>query len=205
MIKVNLLRNRIQDPNADTTFQALTVDSSGNRDNIVKIACLLVFVVSIFVYESQSLRTLDNQRNIVQVQVNELEAKAQEKLAELESVKDIAKEAEELTAKLIVLKNLSRLRIREVKTMDFMQSSVPEKLWLKSISYESDPKVPDQGRYQFIGNAVTTPDLSEFVKRLDESHYLKGVVAVRDQEVEGPGRTGNIREFQVLAEVESKD
>ncbi|MGE3760022.1 MAG: PilN domain-containing protein, partial [Pseudobdellovibrionaceae bacterium] len=126
---------------------------------------------------------------------------ASAKAKEVDSIKDIAKQAQELEDKLKVLKLLSKLRLREVKTLDFMQSSIPEKVWLRSINYSSDREHVENGRFQFTGNSVNTEDLTEFAKRLEDSAYMDNVIVIKNAEVAGPKRAGGMREFLFTAEV----
>jgi Tfp pilus assembly protein PilN len=204
VIKVNLLRNRVQDAAAPGVMQ---VESGGSdtRDALTKIAFILLFVLALMVWESQTINNLNNERAVVANQVSELETQAQSKATEVEGIKDIAKQAEELKDKLKVLKLLSRLRLREVKTLDFMQSSIPEKVWLKTVIFESDRTKMETGRFQITGNSVSTEDLTDFVKRLEDSAYLQEVIVLKNQEVTQPGKVGSIRDYNFSAEVESRD
>jgi Tfp pilus assembly protein PilN len=203
------MRNRV----ADTAVGGTSVGGGGvggdeTREALIKIAFILLFTLGLMMYESQNIRGLNEERARTQAMVSDLEVQAQAKATEVDSIKDIAKQAQELEDKLKILKLLSKLRLREVKTLDFMQNSIPEKVWLRSIKYETDKDLKDrteQGRYQFDGNSVTTEDLSEFVKRLEDSAYLNEVIVIKNQEAQGPARTGGLREFQFTADVEVKN
>lgn len=208
MIKVNLMRNKV----ADTAVGGTSVRSSGGgdetREALIKVAFILLFTLGLMMYESQKIRGLNEEASRVQAMVSDLEVQAQAKATEVESIKDIAQQAQELEDKLKILKLLSKLRLREVKTLDFMQSSIPEKVWLRGIRYETDKDLREKteaGRYQFEGNSVTTEDLSDFVKRLEDSAYLNEVIVIKNQESLGPARTGGLREFQFTADVEVKN
>lgn len=202
MIKVNLMRNRVQDAAA---VGATVVDTSNEtRDALVKVAFIVIFVLGLMVWESQSIRALNSEAASIASRVSELEGQTTGKATEVDGIKDIAKQAEELKAKLKVLKLLSRLRLREVKTLDFMQSSIPEKVWLKSINFESGRTKMDQGKLLFQGFSVSTEDLTDFVKRLEDSAYLTEVIVIKNQEVPS-GKSGNVREYTFTAEVESKN
>jgi Tfp pilus assembly protein PilN len=204
MIRVNLIRNRVSETTSMTEVGGS--DSSGEmRSALIKIAFILLFTIGLMMWESQNIRTLESQKAAVGAQVQELEQKATEMNASVEGIKDIAKQAEELKDKLKVLKLLSRLRLREVKTLDFMQSSIPEKVWLKSINFESQKTAMEKGHFQFIGSSVATDDLTEFVKKLEDSAYMEEVIVIKNQEVAGPGKTGNIRDYTFTAEVEAKN
>ncbi len=202
MIRVNLLKNRVND---QPTQMSATPSAGGDtRDTIVKIAFLMLATVGLMIYEGQNIRKLNDEAARMQAQISEYEAQAAAKAQEAEGVKDVENQARELEDKLKILKLLSKLRLREVKTLDFMQSSIPEKVWLKNISFEADPANVEDGRFQFVGNAVATEDLSEFVKRLEESAYLSEVIVIKNQEVPVSGRSASVREFMFTADVENK-
>ncbi|MBX3021505.1 MAG: PilN domain-containing protein [Bdellovibrionales bacterium] len=211
MIKVNLLRNKVND---GPTLQSVgpggshVASSSGAsaemREALIKVAFLLMFTVILMFFESQNLRNLQAEAVRLSVRVTELEAQAVEKAKEVEAVKDIETQARELEDKLKILRLLSRLRLREVKTLDFIQSSIPEKVWLKTLVYESDKDRVEFGKFNFAGNAVTTEDLTEFVKRLEDSAYLYEVIVMKNQEVPIPSQKNVMRDFQFTAQVEVK-
>ncbi len=202
MIRVNLLKNRVN----DTPTQMSTAPTGGGdtRETIVKLAFLMLSTVGLMIFEGQNIRKLNDEAARLQAQVSEYEAQATAKAQEAEGVKDVENQARELEDKLKILKLLSKLRLREVKTLDFMQSSIPEKVWLKTISFAADVANVEEGRFEFIGNAVATEDLSEFVKRLEESAYLSEVIVIKNQEVPVSGRSASVREFMFTADVEHK-
>jgi Tfp pilus assembly protein PilN len=156
------------------------------------------------IYESQNIRALNEQLMRKNQEIQNLTADNAARAAEVLKVKDIEVQAKELEDKLKILKLLSKLRLREVKTLDFMQSSIPEKVWLKDITYESDKIHVEAGHFQFAGAAVATEELTEFVRRLEDSAYLTDVIVVRNQEV-SVNKSTNLREFLFTAEVENKN
>ena len=208
MIKVNLLRSRVTETMASTaTSTGIQVGGGGgdgNREVLVKVAVMALFTVGLMLYESQSIRSLNDEQARLQAQIAQLQTESTAKAAEVAKVKDIEVLARELTDKLKILKLLSKLRLREVKTLDFMQSSVPEKVWLKAINYESDKTHVEGGHFQFSGYAVATEELTEFVKRHEESAYLMDVIVVKNQEL-SVNKATPIREFLFTAEVENKN
>lgn len=206
MIKVNLLRNKVGDSPTSLagSTRAVSVDNVELKETLIKLFLILVFTLGLMVFESQNLRSLQAEVSRLQTQVNELEAQNQAKLKEVEGVKDIENQARELEDKLKILKLLSKLRLREVKTLDFVQSSIPEKVWLKTMIYEADKEKVEAGHFSFTGNAVATEDLTEFVKRLEDSAYLYEVIVMKNQEVGVNQQKSVIREFQFTAQVEVK-
>lgn len=212
MIRVNLLKNKVGD--APTLTQMSSGGGGGTsggglagpdlRETLFKLLFMAIGVVGLMIFESQNIRQLQAELTQVQVQASELEQQAAAKTKELEGVKDVENQARELEDKLKILKRLSKLRLREVKTLDFIQSSIPEKVWLKNMNYEADKEQFERGRFAFTGNSVATEDLTEFVKRLEESAYLFEVIVMKNQEVATQAQKGVIRDFQFTAQVEVK-
>ncbi len=212
MIKVNLLRNRVGEQTTVTQATSVggglasgsTVVGQGARAAITKVAVILMFTVGLMIYENNNIRALNEEAARVADQTNTLQQQVAQMSADVESVKDIEGQAKELEDKLKILKLLSRLRLREVKTLDFMQSSIPEKVWLRTIRYDASKEHLDVGHFVFEGGAVTTDELMEFVKRLDNSAYLSDVIVVKNQEVLEAGKTP-LRDFLFSAEVEAQN
>jgi Tfp pilus assembly protein PilN len=202
MIKVNLLRNRVQESTSADPGPGRSGDQL--REAVIKIAVILIFVVGLILYESQNLRAMNDELARSKAEAAKLTADNTARAAEAEKVKDLEVQARELEDKLKILKLLSKLRLREVKTLDFLQSSIPEKVWLKTISYESDKIHVEAGHFQISGNAAATEELTEFVRRLEDSTYLMDVIVVKNLE-QNISKSNSIRDFLFTAEVENKN
>jgi Tfp pilus assembly protein PilN len=205
VIRVNLLTNKVQDnAAAGVVIDTNNERSAKIREVVTKLFLIGIFVGAAMVWESQNLRNVAARAQQEKSKLTALQETLTGKIAEVESVKDVEGRAKELEDKLKILKFLSKLRLREVKTLDFLQSSIPEQVWLRQINFESETTKVEEGKFQIIGNASTTEDLTEFTKRLDDSAYLMEVIVDRNQEVAG-GKTGSIRDFHMTALVENKN
>lgn len=211
MIRVNLLKNRVADGTQMTTTAMAGSGGGGfstsgeNRETMVKAVVIFIFTFGLYMYEKSNISTLNATLARLQAQNSELDAQAAAKAKEVEGIKDIEAQARELEDKLKVLKQLSKLRLREVKTLDFIQSSIPEKVWLKTLVFESDKDNIEKGKFVFTGNAVATEDLTEFVKRLEESTYLEQVIVMKNVEISAGSNTKNMmRDYLFTAQVEGK-
>jgi Tfp pilus assembly protein PilN len=202
MIRVNLTRNRVGDAPAPAATSMGGMASSEIKEAAVKAAFILGFTLFLMVWENQNIRALQAQLQQLELQSNELQVKAEEKQKEVDAIKGVAKQASELEDKLKILKLLSHLRLREVKTLDFIQSSIPEKVWLQSVNYESDKENFELGNFHFTGSSVTTEDLTDFVKKLEDSAYLYEVIVVKNEEVKSQESHSSLRNFEFTAQVE---
>lgn len=205
MIRINLIRNRVQDTDGAT---AVGVDSGSEsasemRSAIFKLVMILLPMVALYLWEHNHLDTLQSRVAGLRAQLQNLENQAAIKEQEAVGVSDVEKQAKELQDKLAIIRMLSKLRLREIKTLDFIQSAIPERVWLRAIGYTSSLTDFHGGSFKVLGGAASTEDLSEFVKRLEESSYLKQVIVVKNQEAEF-GLTGKaLRDFDFRAQVEA--
>lgn len=206
MIKVNLLTNKVDQADSTRAVTSMIEAGSqdGNREIMVKGLVMFLFTGGLMLWESQSIRALNEERNRLMTQQNQLQQVATDKAAEADKFKDVEAQAKELEDKLKILKLLSKLRLREVKTLDFVQTSIPEKVWLKTVNFEADSTKLENGHFKVVGNAVTTDDLTEFVRRLESGAYLQDVIVIRNQEVPA-AKNSTIRDFMFTAEVEHKN
>lgn len=210
MIKVNLLRNRAGDTQTNTRLTSTAVaaptaeGANEQKELLMKMLFIFAFVGGLMWYEKWNLDSIRQEQNELAATLAELQSQVEIKAKEVEGVKDIEQQAKELEDKLKILTLLSKLRLREVKTLDFMQSSIPDKVWLRQIGYQAVKESPIEGRFRFEGKALTTDDLGDFVKRLDTSAYLNNVIVTKNQEI-SENRAGLIREFTFTADVENRN
>jgi len=195
MIRINLNRTRVAGGiEGEATAIYDTTAPSGASVNVreiaVKLFVIFLGVFSLIIYERQNLDTLNAELSKQQHDDVQLKAQVAEKQAELAKLKDIEPMAQGLDDKLKVLREFSKQRLTELQSMDFMQSIIPERVWLRAVHFEHH-------RYQFVGNAVETVDLTDFVNKLENSAYFKDVIVIQDKEK--PVTNGKIREFEFTA------
>lgn len=194
MIRINLNRSRVQgaaEENVDFNLNEGAVDHNLNpRDVLVRLLVVFLGVIVLMLYERQNMDELHAQLAKVQAEDNQLKQQVEEKNAEILKLKDIEPQAMGLNEKLKALRDYSKQRIEELQSMDFMQSIIPERVWLNAVHY-------DNHRYRFTGNAVETTDLTDFVNKLENSAYFKDVIVIEDKEkIE---QNAKIRDFAFTA------
>lgn len=204
MIKINLNRSRVPNAGGASVDEGTAVDisdggspsSTGGRDMLVKLLVMTLGVAALALYQKQNLDQLDAQLATVNAQVAKLQADVEAKQTELAQLKDIEPQAQSLGDKLRILREFSKLRLFQLQSLDFMQSVIPEKVWLESVQYDAQ-------KYKILGFAVETTDLSEFVQRLEGSAYFQDVIVIQDREKVAQG--GKIRDFEMSSRSEVKN
>lgn len=195
MIRINLNRTRVTADEASS----IGLESGGQvsaRDALVKILVIMLGTAALMLYERQNLDQLNAELAQIQAQDQQIKTQVQSKTAELAKLKDIEPQAQGLNEKLNLLREYSKQRITELQSMDYVQSIIPERVWLRSVRF-------DNHKFQFVGNAVETIDLTEFVGKLENSAYFKDVIVVQDREKKV--QSGMIRDFEFTAREEVKN
>jgi Tfp pilus assembly protein PilN len=196
MIKINLNRTRVDNGGEGTAVQTVSSDANP-RELVVKILVMFIGVVALSLYQKQNLDQLDAQLAIVQSQVNKVKGELEQKKTELAALKDIEPQSQALADKLKVLRELSKLRLFQLQSLDYIQSIIPDKVWLQTIDYETN-------NYRIFGNSVETTDLTEFVHKLEGSAYFQDVIVVQDLEKLMAGNL-KVRDFELTSRSEVKN
>lgn len=197
MIKINLSRTRIAEAEAlESAYQGATINTEGVSGGLVVVLKVLVLaggVIALNFYEGQNLDKLNAQLQVSSQRLLQLQTELTQKQNELNSVGSIEEESKVLQDKMALLKNLSKLRLREVKSLDYIQSIVPQRVWLTDLTIEKE-------RYLIKGKSRSAVDVSQFVRKLEDGGYFSDVVLVQDSPTVENGIEN--RAFEILARSE---
>lgn len=196
MIRVNLNRSRVQtgaegESAAPTFVPDVGVEATNTKDTIIKLILIVIGTLGLWIYEKQNIDQLSSQASVVSGQLNKLKGQVAQKQAELAQLKDIEPQAAALNDKLKILRKYSKERLENLQSLDYLQSVIPDRVWLTALNYESQ-------RYKMSGNAMDTIDLTEFVNKLEGSAYFQDVIVVQDRE-KAVQPSGKVREFELTA------
>lgn len=197
MIKVNLLNNRVSASAVDADF-TLPLDDGGGESSVnekeaaVNFILILLFAALLFTYEFFNVGGLKEKQSQAQVRLNQVRHQLAQKEKEIQSLSVYEERAKELENKLSMIKNLSKVRLKAVKALDFLQNLMPEKAWFQAIEYE-------RNRFLLKGFAVSDDDLTEIVQKLERSQYFVDVVLL--QAKESKTKNGNLRDFEISCNV----
>lgn len=195
MIKVNLGRTRLDSIEiADGGANISSGPGLEIREIVVKLLILLLGVFSLMYYESQNLDALNSKMALAQSALAQQQAVLDQKNQEFSTLSGVESDAKALQDKLGLLKRLSRLRLREVKSLDYIQSAVPQKVWLTSLEMTDE-------RLSIKGKAQGDTDVTLFMRRMESGGYFSDVILMQDSTITESGT--NLREFEVSARMEA--
>lgn len=207
MIKINLIKSKVGDSvrldpggaNLSTNMTANIRYDNSEQDRpqgIIKIVLMLGFVLVAYFYRSHVIGQLELQTQSLSQQESILQEELRLKTEQAGSKVELEEQARELKNRLEVIKNLSKGRIKEVRALDYIQSVVPEQVWLKSISYQ-------QTQMLLRGNSSADGDLAQFFKSLEKSPFFKDMVVLQSKE--DRSQSSVVKSFEVTFKVESQN
>lgn len=200
MIKINLLKNKVNDARTsatigETTFSATTsFETMGdNKGALVNLLLMFVFVVPLIFYENMVQNDLNAQVTRVRAESAKIKKDLDQKKARQKESAKVEAELQELQSKIEVVRKLSKYRVRELKALDFLQTVIPDRVWMTSIKYEAD-------KLDLEGMAIADEDLTEFVKRLEARKFFSSVLLLQARESQS--KEGTVKTFQVSCNLE---
>lgn len=176
----------LTDMSEDVGGEQLT--SAESKDIAKKVLVMSIATVSMILYESYNVDQLKTQANGLAQAVNREKNVITKLKKEMAEYADVEKDAKVLEDKINILKTLSKIRLREVKALDFIQTITPETVWFSSIKYS-------EGQFEFQGYAVTDDDLSQFMRELENSPYFVDVILMRAKEEQT--KQGTVKAFEI--------
>ncbi|MEQ1664180.1 MAG: PilN domain-containing protein, partial [Bdellovibrionales bacterium] len=188
MIKINLLKRRSENTianagteiNYETSFDINSTEGkvASTKDAFLKILVIIIWAVALFAYESYNI-------NDLKVQLQGIQAKRDTTAAEIDSKKAITSRARELQqqildleARIKAIRVLSQIRLREIKSIDYIQNTIPERVWLKSIDLKD-------GNLQIEGVAAADDQMNKFFDALESKKSFKDVLLAKAIELKG--------------------
>ncbi len=198
MIKVNLLRQsggakggtrvgtftNIQTPNFE----------GGNKPLLIRVGLVIVPIVLGYVFGSYNISTAKDKIKNLNDKASSFEKDIGAIKPELDLIEKLSAEKNKLNQEISNLKALSKKRYRLAKSLDAIQTLIPEKAWLVKVSYKSN-KIIIEGR------APDDQVVSSFMENLEQSAIFANVTWIDSKEVNEP--QGIVKLFNIQFDLEN--
>jgi Tfp pilus assembly protein PilN len=206
MIKVNLLRNKVggtktavsqaSESEENFVFENQSAEAGENKKGlIVKIFIIFGGIVCLYGYQNYNISLLQDQANALVAEKQTLDAQILAKKPVAEKAAKLQKENQELEKRIASVKNLSKFRLRELRTLDYIQNVIPDRLWLTGVKVNG-------GSIELQGGSLADDDLSKFLDLLETKPWFKDVILL--QAIEAKTKTGTSKTFLIrMSQTES--
>jgi type IV pilus assembly protein PilN len=145
------------------------------RDALTRLLVILLFPMSLYLYEEQNVPALRQQAAQRQVTLTDLQTFNAKAEASVKEIKKFKEDEKKIQDRITALEKIAKDRFREVKVLDLFQQIIPEKLWLTNLEIKD-------GRILLSGMSTSDIDISTFMDSLSKSVFLQDVVLISSSE-----------------------
>ena len=197
MIKINLLRN------VGMTTGGITPQSAGvalspdlQKAALGRLAIIALFPLAVFAYEKFNLSVLQGEVDKVNAQITDVNAQKASFGSVAPKVEKFTKEKKEIVKQVEAVRELARNRLREVKTLDALQSFMPDQAWLSDLQINGSVVKLD-------GFTLADDGVTRLIKALESSVLFSQITPKSTSKVDLPA--GPAKKFQLEFRVGKKE
>jgi type IV pilus assembly protein PilN len=205
MIRINLLHDVSQLASKKKKFTFGASSSEKSQGSIVSqgdqtrqfLTRVIVFVIPLifsFGQKEYKKSVSDSDLKRVEMENQALQAKLRTLDPAVKEVEKYQEEKKRLDSQLEVIKQLSKERLKNVKSLDSLQAIIPAKAWLTSLKLE-DKKVDIEGL------AVDDIVVSEFMQAMSSTIYFSNVTLISSEEAKRS--EGVVKKFKIKCTLEN--
>jgi Tfp pilus assembly protein PilN len=114
----------------------------------------------------------------------------------VEKAKEMQKEIKELEERIVLIKNLSKVRLREIKAIDYLQNVIPDKVWFSELDFKDTV-------FQAKGYSVSDEALNKFIEGLEGKSFFRNVILM--QSIDQKTKSGTIKSFTFSSSLTATD
>lgn len=209
MIKVNLLKNRgtSSEPTSNTQFEftnaSATADAFGGAGAqanpaavLLKFGIILSLTLLLYIYESYNIGILTDQSNAAQARLQELQAEVARNQSVVGRALEMQEEIKQLETRIAAVKKLSRIRLREIKAVDYLQNTIPDRVWFQRLEFRDK-------NFRVEGFAATEESLNRFIEAVDGKSFFRTAILLNNEDVRT--RTGTVKKFVISSDLIETD
>lgn len=189
MIRINLAPTNSRVTTGQTEDDALFMSQEEIQKQALKRLFLIaMFPAALFVLERQTIPDLRSKLAVLTAEYNSLSSENSASASLVEKIKKLNETKAVFDKRLQAIEKLGTNRYKEVKLLDFLQTTIPETVWFRSLDFSGD-------RISLMALAMSDADVTKFLEDLNRSGEIKEVKLNRstDEKVEDT----TIKRFEV--------
>ena len=180
MNKVNLLVSKIttQGTSVGTTAEGMIGTPAKSGSLLINVVLFFWLVIVVYLWKFYYVEGLKAELADKQKQEATLQGKLDKLKVSAEQAKKDREVIENLKRRRDVIQKLFKARLDALKSLDYLQTTIPERVWLRRLDYLT-------GKVTFEGSAVSVQDVNIFMRKLEEGGVFVDVNPVRVEEIGG--------------------
>jgi cell division protein FtsB len=172
MIKVNLLRNvgvtAGGGAGGDQQASAISLSPSANKAAGGRVAVILLLPLALYTYDWIANSALETEFAEVRTKLESVKAERAKFGDTGVRMEQYTKEKKELDEKVDAIREVARNRLREVKSLDALQSLVPSRTWLNKVDIKGN-------LVRITGLTSSDEGITELIRGLESSSFFSRV------------------------------
>jgi Tfp pilus assembly protein PilN len=199
MIRVNLLKNLgssvSTSAGANFNLTGLSISPMGSADQneliklaVIKVLAMLALVFVLKGYEFYNLANLKGQVAQTQAEAEAVKKKIASFGDVAQSIQKFTEQETQIEKRLGVIRDIAKNRLREVKTLDNLQSMIPNRTWIKQL-------ILDNGKVSLSGYSDSEQDVTDLMKNISSSALFSSVYPKSNSLEEKAG--SSLRHFEL--------
>ena len=198
MIRVNLLKN-LGGANAigqTTVSQTILIKDFQTEEKlkiIWKVLFLALPTVLLLYYQNSNINSKQSLLGRTTKELAGVTAECTQLTGEYRDLKQYKEEGDKLNRLIGTIAFLSKKRLTAIRSIDSLQAITPNRVWFTSLNL-----VGSIMNIQGIG--VSSEDVTQFIKELDDSVFFNNVETVNVEQVKK--KYGNVKKFELNCSVE---
>ena len=142
---------------------------------VVRLVVCGLGVVVLMHFEKKNLNKLNGQKMIAQEELNSLKSKESTIKKDIKGLEYISEKSKEFNRKLNIMQSIVDNRLLAVKGLDFIQSAIPEEVWLQEVSL-------NKKKFIIRGVSTTNKQIQNFIEQLENTDLFSAVSLARAEE-----------------------
>lgn len=132
-------------------------------------------VVILMHFEKKNLDKLNGEKAVIQEELNSLKSKQSTIKKEIQGLEYISEKSKEFNRKLNIMQGIVDNRLLAVKGLDFIQSAIPEEVWLREVSL-------NKKKFIIKGVSTTNKQIQNFIEQLENTDLFSAVSLAKAEE-----------------------
>jgi Tfp pilus assembly protein PilN len=202
VIKVNLLKNKasgtrtgvstVDEPQFDEVFDETGARPRPGDGLFSKVGLILMWTICLYAYEWYNIGRLNSELAGLTSEATQLDVEIAKLKPQVEKSKVLQKENDELNSKVTLVKNMGRLRLREIRAIDHLQNIVPEKVWFNSFKFTEE-------NFEVTGLSANDQELDVLLDGIRQNPTFQDVILSRS--IEQKTAQGNVKSFLITSKL----
>lgn len=169
MIKINLLRSMGPSSSAsDGGMSSMSASPSAQKQAGMRLALIFAFPLALYIYDNINNSALETELANIRTKLSQVQAEKAKFGDTGVRLEALSKDKKAMDERVEAIRDVARGRLREVKSLDALQSLMPARTWLNKVIIRNNV-------VQAFGYTSADEGIAELIRGLESSSFFSRV------------------------------